>query len=179
MLKYIFILFLNGWYLNSNTKSLFAGTAEINFIPPKVVLTGSKGGLVAGGSFDTSTMKNSVHVIFYVDPDAKDQNEPTEIALKAASHLKDRFVSVAIINMKATSIPNFLLSALIADKQKEYPNTIYVEDLEKVFVKEWGLQDDSTQVLVMDKSGQIIFNRSGLLNEGDLSLLVKTIEGAL
>lgn len=152
---------------------------KIGEIPPPFVLSGASGGISGGGAFDTSTIKGQVFVMFYVDPDERELNENTEKTLKNAVQIKDRYKSIGAINMKATVIPDFILSSLLASKKEEYPDTIYLEDFDSTFVKKWGLKDDAVQVLVFDKLGKVIFNKDGALSKTDLETLVKTISNAL
>ena len=141
---------------------------EIGETPPKVVLSGKEGGKVSGGAWDSSTLKDKVYVVFYVDPDEKDKNEAFAEVLKAAKLDHSKFASVAIVNLAATWKPNLIIEALLKAKQKKFPHALYVKDKRKVLVKEWGLADDESDVLIFDKSGKLIFKKFGKLSDDDI-----------
>ena len=73
-------------------------------------------------------LQGKVDVVFYVDPDEKDTNNEASDALDREKFPSDKFQSVGIINMAATWLPNFAISSALKDKQKRYPETIYVRD---------------------------------------------------
>ena len=91
-------------------------------------------------------------------------NEASE-ALKAKAFDKQKFGSYALINMDATWLPNFALEMKLVSKQKDYPDTIYVKDLDKILVKEWKLADDSSNVVIFDRQGKVVFSVDGKLNQ--------------
>ena len=68
--------------------------------------------------------------------------------------LTSRNGSVAVINMAATWMPNFAIQMKLESKQKDYPTTTYVKDMEKILVEQWGLADDSNDVLIFDREGK-------------------------
>lgn len=96
-------------------------------LPPPVVLSGDKGGLVRdGSSWDSRSLTGKVSVIFYVDPDERDLNEKASAALAADDALDEsrkvgKFASYVILNMAATWLPNVVLTRLIEDSQRNFP----------------------------------------------------------
>lgn len=152
-----------------------AWAIKVDSALPTVKLTGDSGGLVKGGSFDSDSLKGKMHVLFYVDPDERELSEPVTAALKQAKDLQPKYQSVAIINMAATATPDFILSSLLADSQEENPTTLYVEDKDKVLVKEWQLADDSTHVVVTDAQGKVLFSQAGKMDKASIDRLLATI----
>jgi YtfJ family uncharacterized protein len=150
--------------------------AELGQVPPKVELKDKLGGRLDGTPWSSEELKGKVHVLFYVDPDEKDTNNDTSEALDKEKFPKEKFQSVAIINMAATFMPNFLISSSLKEKQEKYPRTIYVRDYKKVLVKEWGLGDDSSDVLAFDKQGKVIFRKDGKLTPEEIQKLLKVIK---
>ncbi len=144
--------------------------------PPTVVIEGKNGGKVDGTPWNSQMLKGKVYVLFYVDPDEKDTNEAFSEALKARQFPYDKYTSVAIVNMAATWMPNFAIEAKLKAKQKKFPNAIYVKDKKKVLVKKWALADDSSDILVFDKAGKLIFQYSGKLNEEQIHQVLTLIE---
>ena len=161
------------------TMNLYAVT--VNEKPKEVIISGENGGLVKNGkAWDSSMLKNKVYVMFYVDPDKKDVNEKFSQALKAKEYRKKgAFGSIAIINMAATWKPNFAINVILKGKQKEFPKTIYVKDYNKVLVKEWGLGDDASNILIFSKDGTLLFYKSGKMSTNDTQKAFDIIEANL
>ncbi len=63
----------------------------------------------------------------------------------------------------------------LEDKQKKYPNAIYVRDYDKVLVKQWDLADDNSDVPAFDKNGKLIFMKAGKLTPEDIKKLTGLI----
>ena len=145
--------------------------------PKEVVIEGDNGGLVKGGAWNSSMLKEKVYVLFYVDPDEKDVNEAFSQALKKQEYRKKGdFGSIAIVNMAATWKPNFAIEAILKGKQKEFPKTIYVKDKNKILVKEWNLGDDASNIVIFSKDGTVLFYKSGKMNAKDTKKAFGLIE---
>ena len=114
---------------------------QMGQVPPIVELKEKLGGRLDGTPWSSDEMKGKVHVLFYVDPDKKDLNNDGREALAAEKFSLDEYQSVRIINMAATWLPNFAISSSLEEKQKKYPNTIYVRDYKKVLVNEWNIAE--------------------------------------
>jgi predicted transcriptional regulator len=138
--------------------------------PKTVEISTANGGLVEDGSlWSSTTIKDKVFVMFYVDPDEKDVNEHYSQALKKAKDAKELdFQSIAIINLAATWKPNFIIEKILKNKQEEFPNTIYVKDKKSVLVKEWGVADNASNILIFSKDGRLLFYKSGKMNDEDI-----------
>jgi YtfJ family uncharacterized protein len=152
---------------------------EMGQVPSKVELKGKLGGRLDGTAWSSEELTGKIHVLFYVDPDEKDLNNETSEALSEAKFPRDKFQSVAIINMAATWLPNFAISSSLKEKQKRYPNTIYVRDFKKVLVNAWAISDDNSDVLAFDKEGRLIFRKDGKLNGEEIQTLLKTVRDHL
>ncbi len=135
----------------------------------KVVLDKEDGGRIDGSSWSSDELKDKVYVLFYVDPDEKDLNEHVADLIKKQNFPIDKMTSVGIINMAATWLPNFAIASSLKEKQKKFPNTIYVKDFKKILVKEWGLKDDSSNIIVFNKNGHVLIKILGkaTLEEAD------------
>lgn len=151
------------------------GELPLGKIPPQVILRGESGGRTDGSSWNSKELKDRIYALFYIDPDKKDLNEKAFTTLKKAEFSGEKFGSIAIINMGATWIPDMLLDAMLKKKQKEYPRTIYVKDMKKVIVKKWKLADNSSDVVVFDRNGKVLFCKDGKLTQDDINLFLETI----
>ena len=123
------ILVLSVFLINQTAQAI-----EIGEIPPKVELKEKLGGRLDGKPWSSEELQGKVQVVFYVDPDEKDTNNPASEALEKEKFPPDKFQSWAIINMAATFMPNFAINSALEKKQKLYPRTLYVRDLKKVLV---------------------------------------------
>jgi hypothetical protein len=149
---------------------------KIGQTPPGVELKGDVGGRLDGTAWSSHELKGKVHVLFYVDPDEKDLNNDASEALDKEKFPAEKFASVAVINMAATWLPNFVISSSLDEKQKRYPRTIYVRDLKKALVRAWKIADDNSDVLAFDADGRLIFRKDGKLNADEIRQLLKVIK---
>lgn len=149
---------------------------EIGEVPPKVELKEKTGGRLDGKPWSSEELQGKVHIVFYVDPDEKDTNNAASEALDKEKFPQDKVQSYAIINMAATWAPNFAINSALKEKQERYPRTIYVRDMKKVLVQAWKIADDSSDVLVFDKKGKLIFRKDGKLSNEDIQKMIKTIK---
>lgn len=141
----------------------FAGYAIGQTVSP-LILDGKDGGKVDGKAFNSKDLRDKPYLVFYVDPDEEKVNADLEQALKNEKFPEDKLGSVAIINMAATWLPNFAIATILKSKQDEFKDTIYVKDLTKAVVKQWQMADDSYSMMLLDKSGAILFKKDGKFN---------------
>ena len=156
-----------------------AQAIEVGKVPPKVELKEKLGGRLDGTPWSSEELQGKVSVLFYVDPDEKDTNNDASEALAEEDFPEENYKSYGIINMAATWMPNFAISAALKKKQKRYPDTIYVRDYKKVLVDAWNIADDSSNVLAFDKNGVLIFIKEGKLNAEEIQTLIKVIRDNL
>ena len=149
---------------------------ELGSIPPQVVISGENGGNINGETWDSSMLKGKIYTVFYVDPDERDLNNALADALKAKNFDRKKVNSVAIINLAATWLPNVILESKLKEKQKKFPNTIYVKDKKKVLVKKWSLADDNSDILIFDKKGKLIYKKFGKVSDSEIKNVIALIE---
>ncbi len=150
--------------------------AKIGQMVPKVELSGDAGGRLDGTPWSSSELKGKVHVFFYADPDEKDLNNHVGEALRAEKFDRSKYASIAVVNMAATWLPNFAIEGALEDKQKEFPNTLYLKDMDKHFVNKWGIADDTSDVLAFAPDGKLIFHVDGKLSDADVKKLIQVIK---
>ncbi|RLA71387.1 MAG: transcriptional regulator [Epsilonproteobacteria bacterium] len=149
---------------------------EIGSTIPSTTLEGDNGGKLDGSAFSSHTLRDKVHVIFYVDPDEKDLNNPLSDALKAEAFDRSKYGSVAIINMDATWLPNFAIASSLEEKQEKFPDTLYVKDLQKVLVEQWDIADDNSDIIILDKNGNVLYVYEGKLDEEQISTVIALVK---
>jgi len=137
---------------------------------PTVVLSGENGGYISGGAWSSSSLKGKLHLLLYADPD-KRKAMSNVLSFIKNNHFKNRLKTVAIINMKATWLPNFAIEKKLRSKQKELKNVVYVEDKNKYLVRKWGLKDNDTNIILFDKRGKVLYKHSGDISSEELKKL--------
>ncbi len=157
-----------------STLTLFALT--VGEVPKAITLSGDNGGSVDGTDWNSSMLKEKVHVLFYIDPDKKEDNDAFIDALHAKNYDRNNYGSVAIINLKATWLPNFAIEKKLKAKQEEFPNTLYVKDKTKYLVSKWEIADDSANVLIFDKAGLLIYSHTGAMSSEEIQQAFALIE---
>ena len=115
--------------------------------------------------------------IFYVDPDEKDMNVHVEDALLKDTGLdrKTRYKGLGITNMKATALPNFLIKKIIKSKQ-EKTGAIILLDYDYTILNLWGLQNDSSNVVIMDKERICRYIYKGKLPPEEVAKVIEIIK---
>ena len=156
-------------------KSVSQGELLTGSKPPEVILQNQHGGRVDGTPWASAGLVGKVHVLLYVDPDEQELNEHVEQALKKEAFPRTNYASVAVINMAATWIPNFLIAKRLKKKQAEFSHTTFVKDHNKMLVQAWGLKDNSYHIVVFDKQGSVAWSKGGKLTTNDISDLIATI----
>jgi len=144
--------------------------------PKNVILSGENGSLVSGEDWNSAMLKEKVHLLLYVDPDKKSDTEKFIDTLEAKGYNSEQFKLVAIINLKATWLPNVMIEKKLKEQQKKLPNTLYVKDKTKFLVKEWGLADDSSNIIIFDKEGKVIYTHVGALNDKEMQTIFTLLE---
>ncbi len=174
-MKYLVILILVSALFQINQ----AVAVETGEVPFKVELKEELGGRLDGKPWSSDELHGTVSVIFYVAPDESDTNNSASEALKKEKFPLDKFQSYGIVNMAATMLPNFIINSVLKEKQQRYPMTIYVRDYKKVLVQAWKISDHSSNVMVFDKSGTLIFRKDGKLAAEEIQQMITTIRDNL
>ena len=131
-------------------------------------------------SLDHPQFKGKVLYIAYVDPDEKDTNNHVEDALKKERDSggldKTRYEGFGIVNLKASMMPNFLIKSAIKSKQ-EKTGAIILLDLDYTILNLWGLKNDSSDVVVLDKERICRYVYNGKLPPEELAKMIQIIKG--
>jgi len=152
---------------------------QLGEIPSDVILDGKNGGKVDGSAWKSTMLSGKVHVLFYVDPDEKDANDAFGDALKEAKFDKANYSTVAVVNLAATWKPNIIIEAVLKEKQKQFPEAMYVKDKKKVLVKKWALADDASNIVVFGKDGKVLYFKNGKLDQSEISKVIQLIKDNL
>jgi hypothetical protein len=130
-------------------------------------------------SLEDPRFKEKVLYIAYVDPDEKDTNNHVEDALKkerdSGALDKTRYEGFGFANLKATNLPNFIIKALIKSKQ-EKTGAVVLLDYDYTILNLWGLKNDSSEVVVLDKERICRYKYSGKLPPEELAKMIQIIK---
>ena len=152
----------------------------IGEIPPNIILEGDLGGRLDGSAWNSEELiSGKVMVLFYVDPDESDLNNHVSDALKAENFPLDKYGSLGVANMGATWLPNFAINIKLKSKQAKHKATIYVKDLEKTFVKLWGLNDDDSDIILFGKDGKVLYSYDGKFSDAQVKELIQVVKDNL
>ena len=77
--------------------------------------------------------------------------------------------------MAATWKPNFAIQSVLEGKQKKFPHTTYVKDMDKLVVKAWSIADDNNDVILLDKTGKVIYVHEGEVDAAGIKKVIKLI----
>lgn len=115
--------------------------------------------------------------VFYVDPDEKDLNAHVEDALLKDPGLERnvRYKGLGISNLKASKLPNFIIKSVIKNKQ-EKTGAIILMDYDYTILKLWGLQNDSSSVVVLDKQRICRYIYNGKLPPAEVDKVLTIIK---
>ncbi len=157
----------------------FAEALVIGEKPLKLELDGKNGGRMDRTPWCSCELENTAWVMFYVDPDESDMNVAAEDTLDILDIPKTQLRSAAVINYRGTKLPGFAVTMILKNKQKKYPDTLYLTDKKHVFVENWGLTDNSYCTLVFDKTGVLVYRFDGAMDEAEIAKYIQTIKDNL
>ena len=149
---------------------------ELGDMPKNVILSGENGCIVKTKEiWKSKDIKNKLNVILYVVPDKKEINSDFITELLEDNKDNNKIDKIAIVNTKSSWKPSFLIDQYLKIKQEKYPNVLFVKDNNKVLVDKWGLKDADTNILILSEYGNVIFCKSGKLNNNDKKEIKKII----
>jgi uncharacterized protein len=128
---------------------------------------------------DHPQFKGKVLYVAYVDPDEKDTNNHVEDALKKEKDSggldKTRYEGFGIVNLKASIMPNFLIKSAIKSKQ-EKTGALILLDYDYTILNLWGVKNDSSDVVVLDKERICRYVYNGKLPQEELKKMIQIIK---
>ena len=117
-----------------------------------------------------------VLLINYVDPDKSDLNEHFTDAMKKAKdegRLKEKtYKGIGIADCAATWKPNIAIRAIAGRKAKKY-NTTILFDYDATLRNDWGLQKDTSNIILLDKNRKVAAIVRGKVPEEKVEELVQ------
>ncbi|MCF6245093.1 MAG: YtfJ family protein [Sulfurovum sp.] len=161
------------WILFSSMAMLHA--VNVGEKLPNVTLEKDNGGNNLGQAWHSSSLKGKVHVLLYMDPDKRKEAMPFLDILNSKHYDKQKYSTVAIVNLAATWMPDAVLETMLSKKQQELNNTEFIFDKTKYLLKKWNLKDDASNIIVCDKKGKILYLKSGKLSSAEVDKVMQII----
>lgn len=121
-----------------------------------------------------------VVVLFYTDPDVKEQNEPFRDMLKAAQLDRSRYRALGVVNMKDTWKPNFAIRRAVREKIAKF-NSLILTDPDHLLKQAWILGDcnDKDVVIIIGKDGRVRYIKMGKMSEPEMQSALQLIREML
>ncbi|MGL5785397.1 MAG: hypothetical protein ACRCX4_01055 [Bacteroidales bacterium] len=116
-------------------------------------------------------------LIFYVDPDARNQNAEFIEYLEENKIKSDKIFSFGVANLADTFLPNSLVRTFIRLKEKKVNEAIYT-DPEHLLRDAWNIGDVNGKltVIFITKDKKIAYYGSGELSKAQIDEFFKTID---
>ncbi len=128
-------------------------------------------------TLDSDEFKGKVLSVLYVDPDKKDLNNHVEDVLTKDQGL-DRnktYKNLAITNLKASKLPNFIIKSVIKNKQEKTGAIILLDD-KYTMLNLWGLKNHSSDLIILDKNRICRYIYRGKLTKEEVIKAVNIIK---
>lgn len=117
-------------------------------------------------------------MIFYVDPDRHKQNHDFTVELEENRAAEsDEIFGFGVINSKDSMFPNGIIRNM-ARKRTEKNGALVLADQGRILSSAWELGDCNNQfvLLFVDKQGELVFMRKGVLTEEDKASFYELLE---
>ena len=161
------------------TGFVFAEALVIGEKPTPIEISGKDGGRLDKSGWCSCELENTLWCLFYVDPDESDLNVAAEDSLDVLDIPKTQLKTAAVINYKDTKLPGFAVNIVLKNKQKKYPDTLYLTDKKRVLQEKWGLTGNTYCTLVFDKDGTLLYRFDGQMDEAEIAKYLKAIQDNL
>ncbi|PHM44512.1 hypothetical protein Xmau_01669 [Xenorhabdus mauleonii] len=111
---------------------------------------------------------------------AKEMNDPLIQALKNADLPKDKYQTTSVVNTDdaifGTSV--FVRNSL-EDSKQQFPWSQFIVDSNGLAKKAWGLEPNSSAIIVLDKQGNVKFVKDGKLSNEEIQHVISLIKEEL
>ncbi|AXT69764.1 YtfJ family protein [Vibrio parahaemolyticus] len=108
---------------------------------------------------------------------AKEMNAPLMSAITAAKFPQESYQTTTIINQDDAiwGTGSFVKSSA-QDSKKEFPWSSMVLDENGLVAKAWGLEQESSAIIVQDKQGKVLFSKEGPLEQNEITQVIELIK---
>lgn len=133
-------------------------------------------------NWSSSQLTGKVRLIQHIAgrSSAKALNAPLIEAIKAAKFGHHRYQTTTIVNLDDALFGTgaFVLSS-VKQSKAQFPWSSFVLDSDGRVRQAWGLQEESSAIMLLDKSGKVLFCKEGALTPDEVSQLLSTIQAKL
>ncbi|WP_375752391.1 YtfJ family protein [Vibrio sp. HN007] len=141
-----------------------------------------KGDDVAYQEWNNNEMLGKVRIIQAIAgrKSSKKLNAPLMTAIGEAKFPEDSYQTTSIINQDDAmwGTGSFVKSSA-QDSKKEFPWSSIVLDEDGSVAKAWELAEESSAIIVLDKSGKVLFVKEGALSEGEIQTVLGLVKSNL
>ena len=115
-------------------------------------------------------------LIYYVDPDVSNQNDPFTRALKKYKFPDEKFYGLGIVNLLDTKYPNAIVRAMVRREMKA-SNAVILTDPDSILQKSWDLGNcnNKSVIILIDKNRKVRFFKKGALSDSEISSAIDLI----
>lgn len=107
---------------------------------------------------------------------AKEMNAPFIEAIKLTQFPKDSYQTTTIINTDdAMFATGPFVRSSVEDSKKEFPWSQFIVDANGVAQKGWGLEKESSAIIILDKKGNVRFVKEGILSGAEITTAINLI----
>ncbi len=164
-----------------------AHTIEVGKILPNVNVAKHgelrlKGDNIEYTEWSTNQLIGKVRVIQAIAgrSSAKKMNSPLMTAISSQKYPKETYQTTTIINQDdAVWGTSSFVKSSAEDSKKEFSWSSIVLDKKGSTAEVWELQDKSSAIAVLDKTGSVLFIKEGALTEEDIGKVLELIQASL
>ena len=170
-MKYLFWIYL---YLGA---FLFSQSSlEVGMLASKWAFSDADGNI-----FTMENWSEKILQINYVDPDESEMNEEFNDRVKKAIDVdslisRDSFKGIGIADCASSWKPDFLIQAIGGKKAKKFETTVLF-DYSAVLRKSWNLDEDSYNIIILDKDRIVRGLYKGKMTELEMDTALQLIIG--
>jgi predicted transcriptional regulator len=171
-MKKIFVAFL--FVLLWNTFPVWADELKIGEKVPNFALKDSSETIY---TLDSKEFQGRVISVFYIEPSKKSWNKHVEAALLEDKELdrKNNYLGLYISNLKGSKMPNLIMKRVIKNNE-ENTDSLILLDKDYSIIKAWGLNNHSSDIVVLDKEKICRYVYKGKLPPEEVEKLISVIK---
>jgi len=111
---------------------------------------------------------------------AKKMNAPLMTAITASKFPEKKYQTITIINQDDAmwGTRSFVKSSA-EDSKVDFPWSSIVLDKHGIVAKSWQLKEESSAIIVLDKTGNTLFIKEGALEKSDIESVLSLISNSL
>lgn len=118
--------------------------------------------------------------IVYASTSSADDNDHVSEALNADKDVQrlkgeKKYVGLGIANQKDSPVPNFIIKQVAKSKQKK-TGAIILLDYDQAILNAWGLKDNASDIVILDKERICRFISSDKLPQDELVKMINIIK---